>query len=78
MDDAAKVSGRRDGEWSVQVYGKGFLDPLLDTSDASRIVVRGASGNPAVAIVRVSPSTFLVCDRGESDWASFCGRFGIS
>lgn len=71
--------GSTERKWSVQVYGKSFLDgPILDTCDAERVVVRGPSGNPVLAVVKVADGTFMACDRGEDDWVAFCGRFGIS
>lgn len=67
------------GKWSVQVYGKNVLQgPMFETTEAEKVVVRGASGAPAVGIVKVADGRYMVCTRGDPDWVVFCERFGIS
>lgn len=66
-----------DGE-SLQVFGKNILKgPLLDTDEATSVVIRGADGTPMFIIAKIADQTWVVSKEDDEDFEEVLGRFGI-
>lgn len=66
-----------DGE-SLQVFGKNILKgPLLDTDEATSVVIRGSDGTPMFIIAKIADQTWVVSKEDDEDFDEVLGRFGI-
>ena len=72
MSDGKSAGGR------VTVYGHDVLRaPLCDDADAQMVVVRNASGDPIVLLVRLAGDTWGLSTPDDKDWPEMCVRFGL-
>ena len=63
----------------VTVFGKNvFSAPLLDTSEASTIVIRRSTGEPMAFFTRLVDDTWAFANESDSDWQDSKLRFGVS
>ena len=55
-------------EGGVMVLGLGPYDVLLDSPDASAVIVRGRDGEPSAILARLSRDIWGFSKRGDDDW----------
>lgn len=62
----------------VTVYGPDVMrPPLCDDDSAQMVVVRNASGDPVVLLVRLAGDTWGLSTPDDRDWEAMCVRFGL-
>lgn len=63
---------------SLQVFGRNILKgPLLDTDEATSVVIRGKDGTPMFVIVKLVEETWAVSKESDEDFNEVLERFGI-
>jgi len=67
-------------EGGVMVLGLGPSDVLLDSPDASAVIVRGRDGEPSAILARLRKDIWGFSKRGDDDWdevvSIYCGSVG--